>query len=108
MGRLKMLKHNDSATELLTILQEECAEVIQEASKVKRFGQEQSNISRLAKEVGDLVCMIELLQEWEVVSHSAVENSRQQKLDKLKIWSNLFSSEEERSLYYDDIVVSEN
>ena len=34
-----MLKHNDSATELLTILQEECAEVIQEASKVKRFGQ---------------------------------------------------------------------
>ena len=68
----------------------------------------QSNISRLAKEVGDLVCMIELLQEWEVVSHSAVENSRQQKLDKLKIWSNLFSSEEERSLYYDDIVVSEN
>jgi superfamily II DNA or RNA helicase len=62
----------------------------------------------LVKEVGDLVCMIELLQEWEVVSYSAVENSRQKKLDKLKIWSNLFSSEEERSLYYDDIVVSEN
>mgnify|MGYP000128883316 FL=1 len=103
-----MLKHNDSATELLTILQEECAEVIQEASKIKRFGQERVNIDRLAKEVGDLVCMIELIQEWEVISYSAVEESRQQKLEKLKVWSNLFSSEEERSLYYDDIVVSEN
>ena len=53
-----MLKHNDSATELLTILQEECAEVIQEASKIKRFGQTSENTDRLAKEVGDLVCMI--------------------------------------------------
>lgn len=102
-----MLKHNDSSTELLTILQEECAEVIQEASKIKRFGQERVNIDRLAKEVGDLVCMIELLQEWEVISYSAVEESRQQKLEKLKVWSNLFS-EEDNSTYYDDVVVSEN
>ena len=90
-----MLKHNDSATELLTILQEECAEVIQEASKIKRFGQTSENINRLAKEVGDLVCMIELLQEWEVVSYSAVEDARQEKLQKLKIWSNLLLNENE-------------
>ena len=90
-----MLKHNDSATELLTILQEECAEVIQEASKIKRFGQTSENIDRLAKEVGDLVCMIELLQEWEVVSYSAIEDARQEKLQKLKIWSNLFLDEYE-------------
>jgi len=86
-----MLKHNDSATEMLTILQEECAEVIQEASKIKRFGQEKDNIDRLAKEVGDLVCMIELLQKWEVVSYSAVEDARQEKLGKLRRWSNLFA-----------------
>lgn len=90
-----MLKHNDSATELLTILQEECAEVIQEASKIKRFGQTSENTDRLAKEVGDLVCMIELLQEWEVVSYSAIEDARQEKLQKLKIWSNLFLDEYE-------------
>jgi len=90
-----MLKHNDSATELLTILQEECAEVIQEASKIKRFGQTSENINRLTKEVGDLVCMIELLQEWEVVSYSGVEDARQEKLQKLKIWSNLFLNENE-------------
>ena len=90
-----MLKHNDSATELLTILQEECAEVIQEASKIKRFGQTSENINRLTKEVGDLVCMIELLQEWEVVSYSGVEDARQEKLQKLKIWSNLLLNENE-------------
>jgi len=86
-----MLKYNDSCTELLTILQEECAEVIQEASKIKRFGQQQDNLDRLAKEVGDLVCMIELLQQWEVVSYSAVEDYRQEKLIKLRKWSNLFA-----------------
>jgi|TARA_R110000796_G_scaffold199775_1_gene315909 NTP pyrophosphatase (non-canonical NTP hydrolase) len=84
-----MLKHNDSSTELLTILQEECAEVIVEVSKIKRFGQDQQNIDRLTKEVGDLVCMLELLQEWEVVSYSAVEDARQEKLLKLAKWSDL-------------------
>lgn len=94
-----MLKHNDSATELLTILQEECAEVIVEISKVKRFGQEKKNIDRLAKEVGDLVCMIELLQNWEVVSHSAVEDARQEKYSKLRRWSNLFNDESDDVSY---------
>ena len=39
--------------------------------------------------------MIELLQEWEVVSYSAIEDARQEKLQKLKIWSNLFLDEYE-------------
>lgn len=101
-----MLKHNDSCTELLTILQEECAEVIQEASKVKRFGQQKDNLDRLAKEVGDLVCMIELLQNWEVVSYSAVEDARQAKITKLRIWSDLFSYDSD--VNYDPSVRSEN
>lgn len=87
-----MLIHNDSATELLTILQEECAEVIVEISKVKRFGQTYDNVQRLTKEVGDLVCMIEMLQEWQVVSYSEVETAREQKIEKLRIWSDLFPS----------------
>jgi len=102
-----MLKHNDSSTELLTILQEECAEVIVEISKVKRFGQEKKNIDRLAKEVGDLVCMIELLQNWEVVSHCAVEDARQEKYSKLRRWSNLFADDSD-IITYAPSVVSEN
>ena len=102
-----MLIHNDSSTELLTILQEECAEVIVEISKVKRFGQEKKNIDRLAKEVGDLVCMIELLQNWEVVSYSAVEDARQEKYSKLRRWSNLFA-DDSGTIPYAPSVVSEN
>lgn len=82
--------HNDSCTELLTILQEECAEVIVAAAKVKRFGQTLDNLQRLASEIGDLVCMIELCQEWDMVSPTDIENYRLAKVEKLKQWSNLF------------------
>jgi NTP pyrophosphatase (non-canonical NTP hydrolase) len=37
--------------ECLTILMEECGEVIQEASKIMRFG---NDTSKLTKELGDL------------------------------------------------------
>ena len=101
-----MLKHNDSCTELLTILQEECAEVIQRVSKVKRFGQDKHNLDLLAKEVGDLVCMIELLQQWEVVSYTAVEDARIEKLFKLRTWSTLFDYDSDDD--YDASVRSDN
>ena len=45
--------------EILTILGEECAEVIVEISKVKRFGLAE-NHNRLFKELADLQCMIDL------------------------------------------------
>lgn len=101
-----MLRHNDSCTELLTILQEECAEVIQRVSKVKRFGQDKHNLDLLAKEVGDLVCMIELLQQWEVVSYSAVEDARTEKLFKLRVWSHLFDYDSDEN--YDAGIRSDN
>ena len=52
--------------EILTILQEECAEVIQAVSKVKRFGLE-GNVEDLKKELCDLQCMINLMSEFDVV-----------------------------------------
>ena len=52
-----MTKHNMTAEhELLQLLQEECAEVIQAASKCIRFG-EKDNHFQLEKELGDLFCM---------------------------------------------------
>ena len=48
--------------EALDILQEECAEVIQVASKCKRFGTK-SNRERLTQEIGDLYCMIQIIQD---------------------------------------------
>lgn len=84
-----MLTHNDSTTELLTILQEECAEVIQEASKIKRFGHEPENLERFVKELGDLWCMIELCQEYDLVSFEELVKYSDSKREKLKLWSNV-------------------
>lgn len=85
-----MLIHNDSCTELLTILQEECAEVIQIISKIKRFGMEEDTMERFSKEMGDLQCMMELAQEWDLVSYTDLDKFADLKREKLKKWSNLF------------------
>lgn len=88
---------NEDTREILTILQEECAEVIVEVSKCFRFGPDQmmqgvdvSNIQRLEKELGDLQAMIELLVDNKVgVSKQGIKNAKMAKFEKLKQWSNL-------------------
>jgi NTP pyrophosphatase (non-canonical NTP hydrolase) len=88
---------NDDTKEILTILQEECAEVIVEVSKCFRFGPDQmmeglniTNIQRLEKELGDLQAMIELLVDNKVgVTTQGLKEAKKQKFQKLKQWSNL-------------------
>jgi len=84
-----MLKHNYSTTEVLTILQEECAEVIVQASKIKRFGHEPRLMRRLAEEIGDLQCMIDICQEYDLISFTDIEEYGQQKREKLKVFSDI-------------------
>ena len=84
-----MLKFNYSTTELLTVLQEECAEVIQEASKIKRFGHEPDNLIRFEKEMGDLWCLIELCHEYDLISYTNIEEYSKQKREKLKLFSDI-------------------
>jgi NTP pyrophosphatase (non-canonical NTP hydrolase) len=88
---------NDDTKEILTILQEECAEVIVEVSKCFRFGPDQmmeglevTNIQRLQKELGDLLAMIELLTDNNVgVTTQGLKVAKKSKFKKLKQWSNL-------------------
>lgn len=88
---------NDNVKEILTILQEECAEVIVEVSKCFRFGPDQmmegmdvTNIQRLQKEIGDLQAMIELLVDNKVgVTTQGLKEAKKAKFEKLKQWSNL-------------------
>lgn len=75
--------------ELLTITMEECAEVIVECSKIKRFGPLKDNIQSLEKELGDLMCMVMLLEEAGLMDATNVEFAIKNKRDKLKKWSNL-------------------
>jgi NTP pyrophosphatase (non-canonical NTP hydrolase) len=79
--------------EILTILQEECAEVIQAVSKVKRFGLE-GNVKDLKKELCDLQCMINLMEEFNVISYDFGDRYEQiqKKRQKLQKFSRIFES----------------
>jgi len=88
---------NDDLHEILDILIEECSEVIQAASKVKRFGEDDSfppkepnNAQKLFGEISDLKAMMTLVElsmdgfiqevEWQQI---------RDKLKKLKAWSHI-------------------
>jgi len=76
--------------ETLVILMEECGEVIQECSKILRFG---NDASKLTKELGDLLCMIELTTNHLDISEEDIEESYKEKREKLKKFSNIILSD---------------
>jgi len=76
--------------ELLVILMEECAEVQQEASKLIRFGSDTwADVLQFEKEIGDLLCMIDLCHKEGLISEDAIIQAAEAKYEKLKKWSNL-------------------
>ena len=85
---------NSVETEIMDIAQEECAEVIQAISKVRRFGlttehKGVTNQAHLEEEVGDLMCMFELMIEKGIIDQvSCMEASRRKRI-KLAQWSNI-------------------
>jgi NTP pyrophosphatase (non-canonical NTP hydrolase) len=88
---------NDKQREVLYITQEECAEVTQAISKIFRFGFDarypvdgSSNREKLTEEVGDLVAMIRLLIDFDVINMDDLEQAAEDKMKKLKRWSNLY------------------
>ena len=81
--------------EIFAITQEECAEVIQAISKVQRFGlinthKGETNKEHLEEEVGDLMCMLNLLDEFGLVDWTKVSLHAQMKRKKLQQWSTIF------------------
>jgi len=99
MNKFSIMKHKNAIdSEVLLIAQEECAEVIQAISKVFRFGMDdeykgQTNREHLEEEIGDLMCMIDLLIDQGIVSESAVMTAKNEKLNKLMTWSGIFKEE---------------
>ena len=88
-----MLTENEK--EIMLITQEECAEVTQAISKIFRFGllsqhNGQSNRERLAEEVGDLMCMIDLLIDTDMINEAEVMTAKNEKMMKLQTWSSIF------------------
>jgi hypothetical protein len=86
----------DRQREVLVIVQEEAAEVIQEISKVFRFGIDDNHRdgmthrNRLETEIGDLLCMIDLMVDSRLIDPTAVEMARQHKVSKLRKYSQIY------------------
>ena len=76
----------DVKKETLVILMEECGEVIQECSKILRFG---NDAEKLHKELGDLFCMIKLTEDNLNLDFNKTFEYSTNKYNKLKSWSNL-------------------
>ena len=87
---------DEDNNEVMDIAQEECAEVIQAISKIRRFGMDNAkpgtdytNRQHLEEELGDVLAMIDILMINEVVSWGNLHKAKRAKIEKLKKWSNI-------------------
>jgi len=91
IGNRNMKQVNDHQEECLNILQEECAEVIQAASKIKRFGligkptnTTKTNRESLEMELGDVLALIDLVKAAGLgVTEEGIERARVDKMQRL-------------------------
>lgn len=89
----------EQESEVMNILSEECAEVIQAISKCHRFGMDnvkpgkpKTNREHLEEELGDLLAMVDILLEMDVVDSEALQLAKIAKIEKLKKWSTIYES----------------
>ncbi len=87
---------NSVEEEILDIAQEECAEVVVAISKIHRFGIDnykpgnpKTNREHLEEEIGDLVCMFDLMREKGLIRWENVIEASEKKREKLRTWSNI-------------------
>jgi NTP pyrophosphatase (non-canonical NTP hydrolase) len=83
--------------EALGILQEECAEVIQEVSKIRRFGLDTlhyksgvKHSTMLEMEVGDVLALVDILIEQGILDRDGLEVATENKKLKLQQWSSIY------------------
>ena len=92
MSRSGLTPYQD---ECLEILAEECAEVIQEKCKIFRFGCNEyswhntafKHCEMLEQEMGDILAMIELVQQSGMgITKEGLEIAKQKKIEKVLNW----------------------
>jgi NTP pyrophosphatase (non-canonical NTP hydrolase) len=83
----------------MDILQEECAEVIVEVSKCRRFGLDSVHYKTglvhskmLEAELGDVLAMVDILLDQGVLSRSGLDQAIAAKKEKLKQWSKIYEA----------------
>jgi NTP pyrophosphatase (non-canonical NTP hydrolase) len=92
----EQIKMDEQNNEVMDILQEECAEVVQAVSKIRRFGIDNAkpgtnytNREHLEEEIGDLLAMVDILLINEMVNWGNLHKAKRAKIEKLKKWSNI-------------------
>jgi hypothetical protein len=88
---------NSQTQEALDILQEECAEVIVEVSKCRRFGFDSVHYKTgvkhremLEMEIGDVLAMIDILVDRGLITRDGLTTAVENKKRKLEQWSNIY------------------
>lgn len=86
--------------EALNLLQEECAELIVEISKCRRFGIDSvhyktgiKHADQLAQEVGDMLALIDILVDQGIFDIATLDQAKEAKITKLHIWSGIFKGD---------------
>jgi len=89
-----VMKDLDARQELLIITMEECGELIQACSKALRRGElfpNSDSEAQLKQEICDVSAMIELMQDFDIISWEEIEAGVERKHNKLKQWSKLIN-----------------
>jgi len=81
--------------EMLVITMEECGELIQACSKVIRSDGKTKYLRNLQDEIGDVMCMIEIIKMSGIVTDEQIADRMKEKKQKLKKWSKLFDDKYE-------------
>ena len=87
---------NSQEREVMNILSEECAEVIQAISKIRRFGLDNSHKSgktqreNLTQEIGDFLLLVDLLYSYGVFTEAQIHQAKIQKSIKLQEFSSIY------------------
>ncbi len=75
-------------------MMEECGEVIQACSKVIRTDGDEKYIKNLEDEIGDVMCMIEILHMTGLLHEKKLMSRMKRKKKKLEKWSKIFDERE--------------
>ena len=96
---MKENNQKNKFNELMIITMEECGELVQACSKVLRTMTKEGDIradalENLIQEVGDVMCMIELMEDHGLMKRSEVLVATDAKREKLRRWSELIPKRE--------------
>jgi NTP pyrophosphatase (non-canonical NTP hydrolase) len=79
--------------EMLVITMEECGELTQACSKYIRSKGRAKYRQNLREEIGDVMCMIEILKMSGMVTDKQIQERMEEKKKKLDKWSNIFDED---------------